>query len=91
MAMPDEVTLEARLERVLDRQRILGAFARIASEPLPRERLMQNATALVSRAFQVRRVKVMRYRSDPDNLLVEAGVGWKPGVVGKVSVAIDRA
>jgi len=89
--MPDDLTLEARLERVLDRQRILGAFARIASEPLSRERLMQNATALVSRAFQVRRVKIMRYRTDPGDLLVEAGVGWKPGVVGQVTLAIDRA
>ena len=89
--MPNDMTPEARLESVLDRQRIMGAFARIASEPLSRERLMQHATALMSRAFQVRRIKIMRYRTDPGDLLVEAGVGWKPGVVGQVSLAIDRA
>ena len=89
--MSDDLTPEVRLERVLDNQRILGAFARIASEPLSRDRLMQHATALMSRAFHIRRVKILRYRADPGDLLIEAGVGWKPGVVGKVALTIDRA
>ena len=36
------------------------------------------------------RVKVLRYRPDQGDLLIEAGVGWKPGVVGHVSFGADR-
>lgn len=82
---------EAQVERLSEYQRILGAFARTASEGLSRERLMQHATALASRATHIKRVKVMRYRADPGDLLIEAGVGWKPGIIGVLSLPIDRA
>jgi hypothetical protein len=35
-------------------------------------------------------VKILRYRADRGDLLVQAGVGWKPGVVGHVSFGADR-
>jgi two-component sensor histidine kinase len=55
------------------------------------DRLMQHAVAQVSALTHVGRVKVMRYRPDRGDLLVEAGVGWKPGVVGHATLGIDQA
>ena len=86
-----EPSPESSAQRLLDYQRILGAFARTGSEGLSLQRLMQYATALVSGATKIRHVKVLRYRPDRGDLLIEAGVGWKPGVVGEVALSIDMA
>src|SRR4051812_13044733 len=92
--MPKKSTLSPlteREQRVLEYQRIITALARMGSEALTREKLLHHATALVSRVTRVKRVKVMRYRPDQSDLFIEAGVGWKPGVVGELSLPIDRA
>jgi hypothetical protein len=31
----------------------------------------------------------LRYRAEKGDLLIEAGVGWKPGVVGNATLAVD--
>jgi two-component sensor histidine kinase/putative methionine-R-sulfoxide reductase with GAF domain len=79
------------LKRLHEYQRALAAFSRAASEVLPPERLMRYVTAQVSRLTHIKRVKVMCYRPDHGDLLIVAGVGWKPGVVGKTTVPIDNA
>jgi two-component sensor histidine kinase/putative methionine-R-sulfoxide reductase with GAF domain len=79
------------LQRFLQYQRGLAAFARTAGTVMPPERLMQHVTAQVSGLIRVKHVKVMRYRPDHGDLLVEAGVGWKPGVVGQAAVGSDYA
>ena len=83
---PDE-----RLGRLLTYQRALAAFSRMAGEAMPPERLMQHATAQVSGHTRIQHVKVLRYRPDHGDLLVEAGVGWKPGVVGHATLGVDHA
>ena len=48
----------------------------------------------VSALTHIGRVKVMRYRPDKGDLLLEAGVGWKLGVIGRatlVSITPPRA
>lgn len=50
---------------------------------------MRHVAAQVSRVTNIDHVKVMRYRPEQGDLLIEAGVGWKPGVVGKVSLGAD--
>ncbi len=77
--------------RMHNYQHALAAISRAASESLPFERLMRHVTAQVAGVTHIRRVKVMRFRPDRGDLLVEAGVGWKPGVVGHTTLGIDRA
>src|SRR3954449_4210013 len=84
-------SLEERVVRMHDYQHALAALSRAASESLPPDRLMHHVTAQVSRVTHIRHVKVMRYRPDRGDLLIVAGVGWKSGVVGKVTLAIDSA
>ena len=52
---------------------------------------MQHACAQVSRVTHIKRTKVLRYRPDSGDLLIVAGVGWKPGVVGTETLPIDSA
>jgi two-component sensor histidine kinase/putative methionine-R-sulfoxide reductase with GAF domain len=78
-------------KRLQEYQRALAAFSRIASEVLSTERLLHYVTAQVSRVTHIRHVKVMRYRPKQGDLLLVAGVGWKPGVVGNTTFALDSA
>ena len=82
---------EAKLAGVLEYQRALAAFSRVSGESMDPNRLMQHATAQVSALTHIGRVKVMRYRPDQGDLLVEAGVGWKLGVIGRATLGIDHA
>ena len=82
---------EVKLDRVLEYQRALAAFSRVATEALSPERLMHHACAQISRVTHIKRTKVLRYRPDRGDLLVVAGVGWKQGVVGTATLPIDAA
>jgi two-component sensor histidine kinase/putative methionine-R-sulfoxide reductase with GAF domain len=84
-------SIEERLVRMGEYQQALVALSRAASEPLPLDRLMHYVAAHVSAVTHISRVKVMRYRADRGDLLICAGVGWKDGVVGHTTLAIDSA
>ena len=77
-------------DKALNYQSALATFARIVGEADSVQRLLQNATAQVARITHIRHVKALRYRPDQGDLLIEAGVGWNPGVVGHVSFSADR-
>lgn len=76
--------------KALGYQQALSTFTRIVSEADETPRLLQNAAAQVARITHIGHVKVLRYRADHGDLLIEAGVGWHPGVVGHVSFGADR-
>jgi GAF domain-containing protein len=57
---------------------------------MPPEKLMQHVSAQVSRVTQIEHTKILRYRPDTGDLLIEAGVGWKEGVVGHETLAVDH-
>jgi two-component sensor histidine kinase len=78
------------LNRIREYQRTLDALSRIGGEVLPPDRLMHHVAAQVSRVTHIERAKIMRYRPDKGDLLIEAGVGWNPGVVGNATLAVDH-
>ena len=77
------------LARIAEFRRTLELFSRIGAEALPAERLMYHVAAQVSRVTHIERSKVMCYRPEKGDLLVMAGVGWNPGVVGNATLAVD--
>jgi two-component sensor histidine kinase/putative methionine-R-sulfoxide reductase with GAF domain len=81
---------ESTLTRVREYQRTLEAFGRIGAEALAPEKLMHHVAAQVSRVTHIERAKILRYRPDKGDLLIEAGVGWKEGVVGHATLAVDH-
>ena len=88
--MANSRTAEQTLNRVREYQRTLEALSRIGGASMPPDRLLHHVAAQVSRVTHIGHTKIMRYRADKGDLLIEAGVGWKPGVVGNVSLAVDH-
>jgi two-component sensor histidine kinase len=91
VAQHDGSNREERLGRLLEYQRALSSFSRIGSEALPPNRLLQHACAQISHVTRIRHTKVLRYRPDQGDVLLVAGVGWRPGVIGNTTLSIDRA
>jgi two-component sensor histidine kinase/putative methionine-R-sulfoxide reductase with GAF domain len=77
-------------DKALGYQQALATFTRIIGEADNLDSLLQNTTAQVSRVTHIAHVKVLRYRPDQGDLLMVAGVGWRPGVVGHVTFSTDR-
>jgi len=61
-------------------------FALAALDEAELMSLLQRATESVAAGIEIERTKVMRCRAEERDLLVVAGVGWKPGVVGQATL-----
>ena len=61
----------------------------MGAEVMPPERLMHHVAAQVSRVTNIDHTNVMRHRPEKGDLLMEAGVGWRPGIVGSATLTID--
>lgn len=70
----------------VERQRILVAFGARAMAAADAGALLDRAAAAAAEGLGVGRAKVLRHRADRGDLLVVAGVGWNPGVVGTATV-----
>ena len=60
--------------------------SRLRSDDL--DEILTEACQLIGDALGTDLAKVMQLQEDGETLLVRAGVGWKAGVVGKVTVQI---
>ncbi|HYH22655.1 MAG TPA: GAF domain-containing protein [Azospirillum sp.] len=88
---PDDAPTAAQLERVRRYQEILNDFGRAVLETKQLNQLLHLACVQSARGIGIKHTKVMRYRPAKGDLLVEAGVGWKPGVVGHTRLGTDVA
>jgi two-component sensor histidine kinase len=77
--------------RSRDFLRTLVSFGRSIEAHQDLSRLLQRAVVLVARALDVGHAKIMCYRPGQGDLLVMAGIGWRPGIVGVLSLGIDSA
>ncbi len=68
---------------------ILAEFGRMAADSSDTARLLQLATVQAGRGMGIAHAKVMRHRPEHGDLLIVAGVGWNPGVVGHVALGTD--
>lgn len=76
--------------KIKEYNRTIEALSRIGAEALTPDRLMHHVVAQVSRVTNIHRSKIMRFRAETGDLLIEAGVGWKPGVVKHASLVADH-
>ena len=82
---------EEQLARLRRYGEILADFGRMASESTDGGRLIQLACVQAARGIGINHTKVLRHRPETGDLLIAAGVGWRPGVVGQVSLGTDLA
>ena len=73
---------------LLRQQTTLAQFGELALRSDDLEAILTEACRLVSEALGTDLAKVMELRPDGETLLVRAGVGWKPGIVGAVMVEV---
>ena len=71
---------------LLRQQTILARFGELALRSDDLEEILTEACRLVGEALHTDLAKVVELQEDGQTLLVRAGVGWKPGVVGVASV-----
>jgi len=71
---------------LLEQQRVLAAFGDFALKSEVLDDILDTACMLVGGALDTELAKVMELLTDGKTFKVRAGVGWKPGVVRKVTV-----
>jgi len=82
---------EMRLPDVLLRQQtVLAKFGELALRSDDLDEILTSACHLVGTALGTDLAKVVQLLEDGATLLVRAGVGWKPGIVGVATIELDE-
>ena len=79
------------LEQMVRRQRVLADFGEFALRCESLDEVLAEACRLVGEALGTERAKVLEIEHEGRTLLVRAGVGWKPGIVGRLRLPDGRA
>ncbi len=76
--------------RLLRQQAALATFGTFALGETNLGKILTEAARVCAESFGVPFCKICRYRFEENDLLIEAGVGWRPGVVGRVVSKADE-
>ena len=87
---PPDLTLRA-LEQRIRQQEILSELGVLALQGAAFDTLLAETVRLTAEGLRVQFCKVLRYVPEENRLLVQAGVGWDPGIVGVASLGVDIA
>ncbi|MFC7478252.1 PAS domain S-box protein [Dankookia sp. GCM10030260] len=71
-------------EQMVLRQRVLANFGELALRSESLEEVLTEACRLVSEALGTRHAKVLEIEPGGRSLIMRAGIGWDPGIVGKL-------
>lgn len=71
-------------------QDVLAKFGELALRSDDLDAILTEACHLVGEALGTDLSKVLELQEDGITMFVRAGVGWKPGVVGKVTVRAEK-
>jgi len=74
------------VEGSLRQQTVLARFGELALRCDDLDEILTEACRLAGEALGTDLAKVVELQEDGETLLVRAGVGWKPGVVGKATI-----
>jgi two-component sensor histidine kinase/ActR/RegA family two-component response regulator len=74
--------------RLLRQQQALAKFGTFAFIEANMQNVLTEAARACAEGLGVPFCKVCRYREDENDLLIQAGIGWNPGLIGRV---ISRA
>lgn len=85
-----ELTLRS-LEQRIRQQEILAELGVLALQGAAFDALLAETVRLTAEGLRVQYCKVLRYIPEENRLLVQAGIGWDPGIVGVASLGADLA
>lgn len=78
------------LAEMMKRQQVLADFGDLALRSEDLDEVLTKACRLVAEALGTDRAKVLEIKDDGGELLVRAGVGWGPDVVGQVCLPMSE-
>lgn len=79
----------AAYELRVRQQEILTELGVLALKGTPFPDLLDHTARLTAEGLRAEFAKVLEYLPDQNRLLVRAGVGWEPGVVGSATIGAD--
>jgi PAS domain S-box-containing protein len=78
------------LQQMVMRQRVLADFGDFTLRSDSLDEVLAEACRLVGEALGTRRAKVLETEHEGQSLLVRAGIGWEPGIVGKLRLKMSE-
>lgn len=78
------------VEQMMERQRVLADFGEFALRNDDLQEVLTEACRLVVRALEADFSKVVEIQPGGECLLVRAGVGWRPGIVGQMQLPMGE-
>jgi two-component sensor histidine kinase len=81
--------MQADLEKVRQHIRIVGDLTKLAGSARDLEAFLDQAVVQIARAVEIDHAKILRYRPEMGDFIVQAGIGWKPGVVRTATLPAD--
>ena len=78
------------IERLLRQQAALASFGSFAFREGDLQKVLTEAARRCAESLSVPYAKICRYRPAKNDLIIEAGYGWRPGVIGSVVSAADE-
>ncbi|MFI4916010.1 MAG: GAF domain-containing protein [Phycisphaerales bacterium JB060] len=81
--------VHGRLFALMNRQRNLAEFGKAALETDELDELLEAAARFAADGLECDRAKVLQFDRKRGDFLVRSGVGWDPGVVGRVRLGAD--
>ncbi len=78
-----------KVRKLLLQQAAIARFGSFALRQSDLHTILTEAARACAEGLDVSFSKVCRYRAEENDLLIEAGVGWKDGVVGHISSRAD--
>jgi two-component sensor histidine kinase len=89
--MDQDAPNNQQMARIRRYQEILTDFGRMAPDASDDSRVLNLACVQAARGIGIGHTKVLRFRPECGDLLIVAGVGWRPGVVGHAALGTDLA
>ena len=88
---PEPAAAKLTIARLLRQQAALARFGSFAFRENDLGKILTEAARACAECLGVPFCKICRYRREENDLFVEAGVGWHPGVIGRVVSQADRS
>jgi two-component sensor histidine kinase len=85
----EQLTDKNALAEMRQHMRILVDLGRLVGNSTDLQTFLNQCVVQVARAIGIHHVKILRYRPETADLLIVAGTGWKPGVVGNATLSSD--
>ena len=77
------------LQQRIRQQEILAELGVTALHGARLDQLLEDTARLTAEGLRTEFCKVLEYLPNENNLLVRAGVGWRPGIVGVATIGAD--